>query len=268
MANNNTPVVMSIAGSDSGGGAGIQADLKTFTALNTFGLTAITSITAQNSLGVHGIYDIPIEGVAKQIEVLLSDFPVKAIKTGMLSSPRIIETVASHLRDKKLDIVIDPVLASMHGDSLIQKEALSTLTDQLFPLATVITPNLPEAEKLSGIQITDEETLRKAAIKLKSLGPKNVLITGGHHWDKNKSTDYLWTGKIMVAINTDKIDTDNTHGSGCTLSSAIAAYLAIGKPVSEAVELAKNFVLLAIQKGIKAGKGVGTLRQFQGSTNQ
>lgn len=262
MTGNDIPVVMSIAGSDSGGGAGIQADLKTFTALGTFGVTAVTSITAQNSLGVHGIYDVATEGVAKQIKVLLEDFPVKAVKTGMLSSAAIIEAIVSQLKGTDLDVVIDPVLASMHGDSLIHNEALSALTGLLFPLATIITPNIPEAEKLSGIQITDEATLKEAAIKLHSLGPKNVLITGGHHWDDNKSTDYLWTGEILAAIDTDKIDTNNTHGSGCTLSSAIAANLAKGKTVLEAAELAKNFVLLAIRNGIKAGNGVGTLQQF------
>lgn len=258
----NIPVVMSIAGSDSGGGAGIQADLKTFTALGTFGVTAITSITAQNSQGVHGIYDVSTDGVIKQIQALLEDFPISTVKTGMLSNFGIIKAVADELKGRNLDIVIDPVLASMHGDSLIQKEALSALTELLFPLATVITPNIPEAEKLSGIQIIDEATLKQAAMKLKSLGPQNILITGGHHWEENKSTDYLWTGEIMVAIDTDKVDTNNTHGSGCTLSSAIAAYLAKGKTVFEATELAKNFVLLAIRNGIKAGKGVGTLKQF------
>lgn len=260
--NRDLPVVMSIAGSDSGGGAGIQADLKTFTALGTFGVTAITSVTAQNSQGVHGIFDIPQDGVSKQIQVLLEDFPVKAIKIGMLSNRQTTETITGLLANKDLDIILDPVLASMHGDDLIQNDALSALKSQLFPLTTLITPNIPEAEKLSEINITSEPALKEAAIRLKAMGPKNVLITGGHHWDKNKSTDYLWTGEIMVAIDTDRLNTDNTHGSGCTLSSAIASYMALGKPLLEAVELAKNFVLLAIKNGVKLGKGVGTLRQF------
>lgn len=259
---NTLPVVMTVAGSDSGGGAGIQADLKTFSALGVYGVTVVTSVTAQNSQGVHGIYNVPAKGVIHQIKVLLEDFPVEGVKTGMLPNAQIIKSVAETLANRGIDIVVDPVIASMHGNSLMQQEAVNTLKKDLFPLAKIITPNIQEAEILSETKIENEGSLKQAAKKLISFGSEYVLITGGHHWDEKRSDDYLFNGNNVTVFNSERIRTDNTHGSGCTFSSAVAGYLAFGNSVADAVSLSKKFVRKAINNGLYLGKGTGTLNQF------
>ncbi len=255
------PRILTIAGSDSGGGAGIQADLKTMTVLRAYGMSVITSITAQNTVGVTGIYDLAPEVVERQLDAVLSDIGADAAKTGMLSSAAIIEVVAAALeRYGVRNLVVDPVMVAKSGDALLREEARDTLKARLLPLATVITPNVPEAEVLTGLEIHDETGLREAAKALRELGPAYVLIKGGHlHGEE--STDYLFDGETMRAYSTRRVDTKNTHGTGCTLSAAIATWLGFGCAVPEAVRLAKNYINGAILHSdeLKVGAGHGPL---------
>jgi hydroxymethylpyrimidine/phosphomethylpyrimidine kinase len=248
--------VLTIAGSDSGGGAGIQADLKAITLLGGFGMSVITALTAQNTLGVHGIHEIPPSFVEKQMEVVLSDIGADAIKTGMLAHSEIIRVVARKIRQYGLKVVVvDPVMVAKSGDSLLRKDAQEALIRELIPLAWIVTPNLPEASVLAGFKVTSVEGMRKAARRIRQLGAKHVVVKGGHL--KGRAVDLLYDGKRFEEIVVPRIETKNTHGTGCTFASAIATFLARGDTVYGAVQKAKTFITLAIQSGLSLGKGTG-----------
>jgi hydroxymethylpyrimidine kinase / phosphomethylpyrimidine kinase / thiamine-phosphate diphosphorylase len=248
--------ILTIAGSDSGGGAGIQADLKAITLLGGFGMSVVTALTAQNTLGVHGIHEIPPSFVEKQMEVVLSDIGADAIKTGMLAHSEIIRVVARKIRQYGLKyVVVDPVMVAKSGDSLLRKDAREALIRELIPLAWIVTPNLPEASVLAGFKVTSIEEMRKAARRIHRLGAKHVVVKGGHL--KGRAVDLLYDGKRFEEIVAPRIKTKNTHGTGCTFASAIATFLARGDTVYGAVQKAKTFITLAIQSGLSLGKGTG-----------
>lgn len=255
------PKALTIAGSDSGGGAGIQADLKTFSAFRVFGMSVITAVTAQNSLGVQGVENLPPAFVALQLRSVLSDFGAGAAKCGMLSTAPIIEAVAATLADDPVEkLVVDPVMVSKSGDALLQPDARQTLIERVLPLALVVTPNLPEAESLAGIPVASRPDMEEAARRIHRLGPRYVLVKGGHL--KGDAIDLLWNGKAFTAFRAPRIDSGNTHGTGCTLSAAIAAGLARGQAIGDAIRDAKAYVTRAIREGFAAGRGVGQLRHF------
>jgi hydroxymethylpyrimidine/phosphomethylpyrimidine kinase len=250
------PVALTIAGSDSGGGAGIQADLKTFSALEVFGTSAITSITAQNTLGVTDIYDLPPYIIGRQLDAICSDLPVAAAKTGMLSNPEIIEKVAKKVSEHGIpNLVVDPVMVAKSGDPLLQPEAVRTLVKRLFRLAAIITPNRPEAEILLGERLRSRADVAEAARALKRLGPKSVLIKGGHA--RGRAVDLFFDGRNFHEFSSERLDQRHTHGTGCVLSAAVAAHLARGVPLAEAVGRAKDFVTEAIRHGLALGGGTG-----------
>ncbi len=254
--------VLSIAGSDSGGGAGIQADLKTFAALGCYGMTAITALTAQNTRGVSGIHGVPPEMLKAQLSAVLDDIGVDAVKIGMLHAPDIVRTVAwamKHYQVKR--VVLDPVMVATSGDRLIAPETVQVLVDELFPLATVVTPNLDEAALLLGRPINGAHELEGAARDLLALGAPAVLLKGGH-LPGDDVTDLLLTGAgAPQRLSSRRIASRNTHGTGCTLSSAIAAHLALGEPLARAVALARGYILKAIEQGadVFTGSGHGPL---------
>lgn len=255
------PTALTIAGSDSGGGAGIQADLKTFSAFRVFGMSVLTALTAQNSVGVHGVHNVPPEFVARQIDVVLDDFGADAVKIGMLSTAPIIHAVAARLGAHRQErIVLDPVMIAKSGDPLLQPDARDALAKEMLPLATVVTPNLHEAAALAGIPVTTEKEMEEAARRIHALGPRHVLVKGGHL--KDAATDLLWDGREMIRFTAPRIESRNTHGTGCTYSSAIAAGLALGEVLPEAVRRAKAYVTATIREGFQAGHGVGALRHF------
>jgi len=252
---------LTIAGSDSGGGAGIQADLKTFSAFRVFGMSVITAVTAQNSLGVQGVENLPPAFVALQLRSVLSDFGAGAAKCGMLSTAPIIEAVAATLADEPVEkLVVDPVMVAKSGDALLQPDARQALIERVLPLALVVTPNLPEAESLAGIPVASLPDMEEAARRIHRLGPRYVLVKGGHL--KGDAIDLLWNGKVFTAFRAPRIDSGNTHGTGCTLSAAIAAGLARGQAIGDAIRDAKAYVTRAIREGFAAGRGVGQLRHF------
>jgi len=251
--------VLTIAGSDSGGGAGIQADIKTFQERGVFGTSVITAVTAQNTLGVQGIYRVPLEGVQKQLDSIFSDFTIHAIKTGMLVSEAYMELVADELEKYSGTLlVIDPVMVAKGGALLMEKQALEIMKLRMVPLATVLTPNIPEAEELSGMTIQTKEDMKKAAKVLQKFGSKNVVIKGGHTENDKWATDYLLMedGKERW-YKSPRIATKDTHGTGCTFSACITAELAKGKSVEKAVEIAKVFIQAAISHPIEVGHGHG-----------
>ena len=255
------PNALTIAGSDSGGGAGIQADLKTFSAYRVFGLSVITAVTAQNSVGVQGIENLAPAFVARQLRSVLEDFGVDAAKCGMLSVAPIIEAVAGVLAEHPIDkLVVDPVMVAKSGDSLLQPDAVEALIRHILPLALVVTPNLPEAEVLSGITVANREDMEEAARRIGKLGARHVLVKGGHL--KGDAVDILWNGREVTAFQVPRVESSNTHGTGCTFSAAIAAGLAKGRPLGEAVREAKAYVTKAIRDGFALGRGVGQLRHF------
>jgi hydroxymethylpyrimidine/phosphomethylpyrimidine kinase len=248
--------VLAVAGSDSGGGAGIQADLKTMLALGVHGMTAITAVTAQDSTGVHGYWELPPEAVRAQLDAVMDDIGVDAIKTGMLASPALVEVIAGRLRGVAAPIVIDPVCVSKHGDALLVDSAVAAIVTELLPIATVVTPNLPEVELLTGIVVDDRDGQRRAAKALLALGPAWVLVKGGH-LPSGDAVDLLSDGETFLELATERLDTIHTHGTGCTLASAIASYLALGKDMPTAVKLAKDYVTGAIAAGFPLGRGIG-----------
>ncbi|HAJ69674.1 MAG TPA: bifunctional hydroxymethylpyrimidine kinase/phosphomethylpyrimidine kinase [Alkalibacterium sp.] len=251
--------VLTIAGSDSGGGAGIQADVKTFQERNVFGTSVITAVTAQNTLGVHGIYNVPLEGVRAQMDAVFSDLDIAALKTGMLVDESYITLIADELATHPdIPSVIDPVMVAKGGALLMKTEALKAMRDKLVPMATVVTPNIPEAEALAGMQIKTEEDMKKAATILRKKGSKNVLIKGGHMLDKTCARDYLlMEDQTERWYETPRIDTKDTHGTGCTFSACIAAELAKGKTVEQAVKIGKAYIQAAISQPIFVGNGHG-----------
>jgi hydroxymethylpyrimidine/phosphomethylpyrimidine kinase len=246
--------VLSIAGSDSGGGAGIQADLKTFAALGCYGMTAITALTAQNTLGVSGIHGVPPEMLKAQLSAVLDDIGVDAVKIGMLHAPEIVRTVAWALKHYKVErVVLDPVMVATSGDRLIAPDTVQVLVEELFPLATVVTPNLDEAALLLDRAIISASELETAARDLLALGASAVLLKGGH-LPGDEVTDLLVSGDGPAQP---RIASRNTHGTGCTLSSAIAAYLALGDPLDQAVAKARRYILQAIAMGADVYTGAG-----------
>jgi len=255
------PVALTIAGSDSGGGAGIQADLKTFAALGVFGASALTALTAQNTVGVRDVHGVPVEFVDAQIDAVLDDLDVRAVKTGMLATAPIIEAVAARLpAHRHGPVVLDPVMIAKSGDLLLEPAARSALMKAMLPLADLVTPNLPEAAALAGMTVDDERAMVEAARRILGLGPRAVLVKGGHLADS--ATDVLWDGRDLTRFPAPKLDSPNTHGTGCTYSSAIAAGLARGRALRDAIVEGKAFVTAAIREGFPAGQGVGALRHF------
>jgi hydroxymethylpyrimidine/phosphomethylpyrimidine kinase len=265
------PKALTIAGSDSGGGAGIQADLKTFSAFRVFGMSAITAVTAQNSIGVQGVFNLPPEFVARQIDSVLLDFGADAVKIGMLSTAPIVGAVADRLRAFAGDgsrvapmrIVLDPVMIAKSGDALLQSDARTALIKELLPLALIVTPNLHEAEALAGMPVANEQDMEEAARRILALGPQHVLVKGGHLRDA--ATDILWNGRDLTRFTAPRLPSTNTHGTGCTYASAIAAGLARGHALRDAISEAKAYVTAAIREGFQAGRGVGALRHFVAS---
>ena len=250
--------VLTIAGSDSGGGAGIQADLKIITLLGGYGMTVITALTAQNTVGVQGIHEIPARFVEKQIDSVLSDIGADAIKTGMLVNREIIEVVSKKIRQYKVKkVVVDPVMVSKSGSSLLRKDAQDALVQKLIPLAWVITPNLMEASTLTGLKVNSLEGMKGAARLIHKLGAKHVVVKGGHL--KGMPVDLLYDGRNFGEVKGPRVESKNTHGTGCTFASAVATLLARGDTVEEAVRKAKAFIAMAIQSGLSLGKGTGAV---------
>jgi hydroxymethylpyrimidine/phosphomethylpyrimidine kinase len=255
------PTALTIAGSESGGGAGIQADLKTFSAFRVFGTSVLTALTAQNSVGVHGVFNVPPEFVVSQLDAVLSDIGADAVKVGMLSTAPIVRAVAGALSAHgHRPVVLDPVMIAKSGDPLLEPEARAALIAGMLPLAEVVTPNLHEAAALADMAVVTEADMEEAARRIGKLGPRHVLVKGGHL--PGAATDILWDGRAFRRYTAPHLDSPNTHGTGCTLSSAIAAGLARGRPLADAVEEAKRYVTAAITAGFQAGRGVGALRHF------
>lgn len=254
---------LTIAGSDSGGGAGIQADLKTFSALGCYGMSVITAVTAQNTVAVTAIHAIPTHVIEAQIDAVLSDIGTDAIKIGMLATPEIIESVAKRLaQHPPAPLVLDPVMVSKSGDALLEGRAVSTLRSSLLPLATVLTPNVPEAEVLTGQSIASSADLEDAAHALLALGPEAVLLKGGHLDAEDTSDDCLVTRESTTWLCAPRVATPHTHGTGCTLSSAIAALLARGESLTDAVSGAKAYISKAIGAARPLGAGHGPVHHF------
>ena len=255
------PTAMTIAGSDSGGGAGVQADLKTFAALGVYGASTLTAITAQNTLGVSAVHEIPTEVVSAQIDAVLGDIGADAVKTGMLSSSAIIECVASAIRRHQVQrLVVDPVMVAKSGDSLLRDEAVDSLKTHLIPLAAVVTPNIPEAETLIGMELSTPEDIRRAAEAIMEMGARGVVVKGGHL--EGPATDLFYDGSQFQEFTSPRIDTANTHGTGCTFASAVAAGLAQDLNVIDAVAQAKEYVTEAIRHSFPLGQGHGPLNHF------
>jgi hydroxymethylpyrimidine/phosphomethylpyrimidine kinase len=251
------PRALTIAGSDSGGGAGIQADLKTFALLGVWGMSAVTSVTVQNTQGVDGVCDVPPEIVGAQIRSVALDIGVDAAKTGMLSSRAIVEAVAEAVADTGIErLVVDPVFVSKHGHPLLRPDAVDALRARVVPLAALVTPNLPEAGGLAGFDVATRDDMRRAADAILSLGAGAVLVKGGHLEDAS-ADDLFADGTDVEWIRGPRIDTPNTHGTGCVLSAAIAAHLARGAPLLEAVRRGKAFVTEAIRHAAAVGHGIG-----------
>jgi hydroxymethylpyrimidine/phosphomethylpyrimidine kinase len=257
--------VLSIAGSDSGGGAGIQADLKTFSALGCFGMTAITAITAQNTQGVKAIQSVPIELLAQQIEAVTTDIGIDAVKIGMLHTIEVVRTVATSITlSAPVPIVLDPVMVATSGDKLINDDTISVLVQELFPLCEIVTPNLDEASVLLGWKVSEIADLEPAILSLRALGCRAVLLKGGH-LAGDEVVDVLLTESGQIQrFRSPRIDTKNIHGTGCSLSSAIAAYRALGENLVSAVDKARRYVIGAIQAGaqVTTGSGHGPLNHF------
>ena len=259
------PRVLSIAGSDSGGGAGIQADLKTCSALGCFGMTAITAITAQNTCGVSGIHAIPAAMLASQIDAVASDIGIDAVKIGMLHDPAVVDVVAQAIRRYRWPhVVLDPVMVATSGDRLIAEETLDVLVSELFPLASVVTPNLDEVALLLGRPVQDEDQFEGAARELLQRGAQAVLLKGGHLPGVDVVDLLVQSDASPLRLSSARIDSRNTHGTGCTLSSALACYLALGQPLAEAVRAARAYILQAIAQGadVQTGHGHGPLNHF------
>lgn len=258
---------LTIAGSDSGGGAGIQADLKSFAARGVYGTSVITAITAQNTRGVTGVLERPLEIIGAHFDAVLSDIGADAAKTEMLSSGQIIELVAAKVAAWRIDqLVVDPVMVAKGGDRLLRKDAVTALRDRLLPIALVLTPNLPEAEAVTGHPVQTREQVERAAREITSMGARNVVIKGGHA--AGAPVDLLFDGRDFVEYPVERIESRNTHGTGCTYSAAIATALAKGKSVPEAVGEAKRYVTAAIRQAPDIGTGHGPLNHFPAGVDE
>ncbi len=257
-------VVLSVAGSDSGGGAGIQADIKSIQANGVFAATVITAITAQNTREVTAAKDLPLKLIEAQFKAVWEDIHVDAVKTGMLSSAGIIEMVAKLLEHFRGDVpvVVDPVMISKSGFALLQDDAVDALVKRMLPLATVLTPNAFEASRLAGFEVKNLKSAKEAVRKIHDMGSQNVLIKGGHLTEEPNAVDLLFDGQSHHTFSAPRIDTKNTHGTGCTYASAIAANLTKGYPVVKAVERAKRYVTMAIENGLAIGRGHGPTSHF------
>jgi hydroxymethylpyrimidine/phosphomethylpyrimidine kinase len=254
--------VMTIAGSDSSGGAGIQADLKTFAALGVHGTCAVTAVTAQDSTGVQSIHELPAELVAAQIDAVVGDMGVDAVKTGMLANAEIVRVVAEKVRQHHLpNVVVDPVLTAKSGDRLLRKDALTVLKAELLPLCTVVTPNIPEAEALVERRLATDGDLQRAAQEIAALGVRNVVITGGHA-SGPEAVDLLYDGRGFWHFSEPRLATSYGRGAGCTFASAIAVGLAQGADIEEAVARAKEYVTAALEHAFALGKGPGPVHHF------
>ena len=252
---------LTIAGSDSGGGAGIQADLKTFAALGVYGTSAITAVTAQNTIGVTQVLALHPTLVGAQIDAIMDDIGAHALKTGMLANAGIIEMVVNKIRQHRLkNLVVDPVMVATSGDLLIKRNAVAVLRSQLIPLAAVVTPNIPEAEELTGMRLRGDQDIAAAARLIVAMGAKAVVIKGGHL--KGPAIDLFFDGKKFIALKAPRVRTKNTHGTGCTFSAAVAAYLAQGKNLESAVRAAKKYITAAIRAGFTVGAGHSPVHHF------
>jgi hydroxymethylpyrimidine/phosphomethylpyrimidine kinase len=248
--------VLTVAGSDSGGGAGIQADLKTMLAHGVHGMSVLAAVTAQNSLAVQGYWELPVEAVRAQLDSVLSDIGVDAVKTGMLASTALVSTVADVLSEVGVPVVVDPVGVSKHGDALLAPDAVAAVRERLLPVATLVTPNLYEVSQLTGVKVSTEDDLPRAAEAVLALGPAAVLVKGGHL--DGDAVDLLLTRDGTTrAYRSARLDNRHTHGTGCTLASAIASRLALGDPLPDAVAGAKEYVTGAIAHGFPLGTGIG-----------
>ena len=263
------PRALTIAGSDSGGGAGIQADLKTFSAFGVYGMTAVTAITAQNTVGVQAILELPVDLVTAQIDSVMSDIGVDAAKTGMLGSFEIVQAVSDAIRDRGIQrLVVDPVMVAKSGDVLLQDDAVEAVRTRLLPLALVATPNLPEAEVLTGLAIRDQNGMRIAARAIAALGVEWVIIKGGHLSDDQDAVDLVFDGREFAALSSARVATKNTHGTGCTFSAAIAAGLARGFEPGDAIRRAKRYVTRAIETSLAIGAGHGPTNHLVGTQSE
>jgi hydroxymethylpyrimidine/phosphomethylpyrimidine kinase len=263
-------IALTIAGSDSSGGAGLQADLKTFASLSVYGLSVATAITAQSTVGVVQAETLAADLVTAQIEAVAGDIDVHAAKTGMLGNAAIVEAVAAAIKELELPfVVVDPVLASSRGDILLDDDGVQMLRAELLPLAHVVTPNVPEAEALSGKRIESDEDLKEAARRIHDMGAAAVLITGGHRPPTTghrppEVVDVLFDGHRFLEFHSARIETPGTHGTGCTFAAAVAAYLALGRPLADAAERAQRYVAAAIRNQLAIGRGQGVLNHFWG----
>ncbi len=257
-----TPRCLTIAGSDSGGGAGIQADLKTFAANGVYGTSAVTAITAQNTTGVQDILELPVTLIENQIDSVLTDIGTDAVKTGMLSSSEIIRAVVGKLSQYQIEnLVVDPVMVAKGGDTLLQDEAIEALKTELIPIASIVTPNGPEATAITGINVVDVNSAKAAAVKLVEMGCKSAVVKGGHI-NEGPATDIFYDGTSFHLFTTKRVNTLNTHGTGCTFASAIAAGVAKGISTRNSVSQAKAFVTGSIRHDLKIGTGHGPLNHF------
>lgn len=255
---------LTIAGSDSGGGAGIQADLKTFAALGVYGMSVITALTAQNTLGVQGILEIPASFISTQIDSIFQDMGADAVKTGMLFNSEIIDVVSYKMRIYHIvNLIVDPVMVAKSGDRLLKKDAEEIFIKNLLPYSLVVTPNIPEASVLAEMDIKTIRDMKKAASLILKRGPRFVVVKGGH-LENEESIDIFYDGEIFIELYSPRVVTTNTHGTGCTFASAIAAYVAKGEKIEEAVVKAKNYLtdIIRKSKGLNIGKGVGPLNHL------
>ncbi len=263
VSDSNPPHALTIAGSDSGGGAGIQADLKTFAAFGVFGTSAITAITAQNTQAVTSVQEIDLEVIAAQIDAVISDIRIDVVKTGMLSSAAIVELVAQKAKEHRFEkLVVDPVMVAASGARLLREDAVESIRNQLLPLATVVTPNLPEAEVLTGVEINSLPEMEEAARRIHALGPNYVVIKGGHLENAEHSDDLLFDGESFETFSAHRIKTTSNHGTGCTFASAVASGLAHGHTVNRSIADAKAYVTAAIANAFPVGHGHGPLNHF------
>jgi hydroxymethylpyrimidine kinase/phosphomethylpyrimidine kinase len=250
------PTALTIAGSDSSGGAGIQADLKTFSALKVYGMSVIAALTAQNTLSVRDVLKIPAGFVGQQLDAVLTDIPAGAVKTGMLGSAAVVDVVARKIREYGISaLVVDPVMVSSSGTTLLEPDGVEILRSALLPLALLVTPNLAEAAALTGIEVRDTATMEQAARRLHGMGARHVLVKGGHL--EGDAIDVFFDGTAIERLSSPRIRTANLHGTGCVLSAAVTAYLALGSPLHEAVVLGKEFVTESIRTSLRLGAGTG-----------
>lgn len=258
------PCVLTIAGSDPSGGAGIQSDLKTFQAHGVYGLSVITSLTAQNTQGVQGSFEVPPSVIHSQLESIFADFKIAAVKTGMLSSEKVVRTIFPPLKEVRGMLIIDPIIISKNGYPLLNEKGMIALREFLFSSAYLVTPNFPEAEVLADMKIQDRDDIEIALKAIFRLGCKNVLLKGGHlplRFGLPKGTDILYNGEKFTLFESEFIRTKHTHGIGCTFSAAIAANIALGKPLNESIKQAKKYVINLLQKSVQIGRGISPVEQ-------